>query len=162
MSRSIVTLLEQTEIWRGQDGRVYRLGELEDGHIDAIVRMLDRRAASLLEHRRWYDEFHGHPALGRVSELESVDATAWLRDRPLYRALCAEQRRRGALDGEVVANAAEVEAGQLRLEVAEEVRRVAATHADLPDERKDADPALSELGQLLSRYHDAIRRLGEL
>lgn len=178
MSRSIVELLEQTQIWRGQDGRVYYLGELDDEHLGAIIAMLNRRATKLLEHRRWWEEFHGHPALTDVNALEGVDATAWLHDRPLYGALLAEQRRRGAIDGDVVYPVGDVDAAERRairdrrhrsvppvevqeLEDAihERIREVAPELARVTDYE---DPALEDLRVLLVRYSDAIRRLGEL
>lgn len=168
---SIVTLLEQTKIWRGQDGRVYRVTELDDGHLDNLIRYLERNAARLLEHRRWWNEFHGTPvALDRTLELESVDALAWLRDQPLYRELVAERNRRGAVDGEVVESIGGFDAAD-RARIEDAVRHLAELHDDLADVADAVavrppsvanDRELTELGLLLERYRDAIRRLGEL
>lgn len=159
--RSIVELLEQTSIWRGQDGRVYYVGELDDEYLGNIIAYLNRHAVRLLGHRRWYDERQGHStAVERVLGLESLDATTWLHDRPLYRALLAEQRRRGTIDGEVVHLGERVE----RL-VTERIRELEA----VPDVTRavdhvviENDRTLTDLSQLLQRYREAIRRLGEL
>lgn len=119
MATSIVELLDQTERWRGQDGRWYRVATLDDGHLDNLIGYLERNARRLLNHRRWWEAYHGDryddPA---AIPLEGVDAAAWLRDRPLYRALVAEWNRRGALDGEVLEVVADVEpSGARELEV---------------------------------------------
>jgi hypothetical protein len=103
VTHSIVEVLEQTAIWRGQDGHTYYVGELDDEYLGNIIAYLNRHAERLLEHRRWYDEHVAPPiAVTRTLELEDADALAWLHDRPLYRTLLAEQRRRGAVDGDVV------------------------------------------------------------
>lgn len=108
--RSFVELLEQTQVWRGQDGRTYYVGELDDDYLGNVLAYLNRHAAQLLAARRDHDEFDAPPrAVARVLELEGVDALAWLHDRPLYRRLLAEQRRRASIDGEVVPNAPELE-----------------------------------------------------
>lgn len=103
MARSLVELLEQTVIWRGQDGRVFYVGELGDEHLGNIIAYLNRHADELLQRRRDLDEFtEPSRSLEHVQQLESADPLAWLHDRPLYRRLLAEQRRRASVDGEVV------------------------------------------------------------
>lgn len=103
MATRLVELLEQTTIWRGQDGRVFYVGELSDSHLGNILAYLNRHADELLQQRRDLDEFTEPPrSLERVQRLESVDPLAWLHDRPLYRRLLTEQRRRASIDGEVV------------------------------------------------------------
>lgn len=134
--RSIISILDQNQVWRGQDGRVYYVAELDDEYLGNIIAFLNRHAERLLDHQRWWDEYHGSPGTSdRVDELESVDALAWLHDRPLYRALLTEQRRRGAVDGEVVPNAP-----QLR-------------------RRMTLDEAMTKIDD---EYGDALRELGEL
>lgn len=108
MARSLVELLEQDQVWRGQDGRVFYVSELPDEYLGNVLAYLGRHAAALLVQRRTWEE---HDALAErtIASLESTDPTAWLLDRPLYRRLLAEQRRRGAVDGDVVPNARELE-----------------------------------------------------
>ena len=110
MNDSFVNLLEQTTIWRGQDGRAYYVGELDDDYLGNIIAYLNRHAERLLQARRDADEFQLPPrSVEHVRYLESVDALTWLHDRPLYRRLLSEQRRRASVDGDVVPNAAELE-----------------------------------------------------
>lgn len=101
MARPLVELLEQDRVWRGQDGRVFYVGELPDKYLGNIIAYLNRHAHALLLQRRTKEE---HDALVQRTDasLESTDAHRWLWDRPLYRRLLAEQRRRGAVDDEVV------------------------------------------------------------
>jgi hypothetical protein len=100
-----VEILEQTAIWRGQDGRTYYVGELDDEYLGNILAYLGRHAARLLQERRDLDEFELPPrSTDYVRELETIDPYNWLADRPLYRRLLAEQRRRASVDGEVVPN----------------------------------------------------------
>lgn len=162
VANGIIGLLEQTQVWRGQDGRVYYVGELEDEHLGNIIAYLNRHAAELLERRRRRDhELETLLSVECALELEDADPLAWLHGRPLYRALLAEQRRRGAVDGEVVYPTAVVErARQLAVEhddLADHADAVAARPATVENERE-----LTELATLLERYRDAIRRLGEL
>lgn len=104
----LIELLEQVRVWRGQDGRVFYVGELPDEYLGNIIAYLNRHAHALLLQRRTQEE---HDALVPRTEasLESTDAHRWLADRPLYRRLLAEQRRRGAVDGDVISNARELE-----------------------------------------------------
>lgn len=167
--RSLVRLLEQTQIWRGQDGRVYYVGELSDEHLGNIIAYLGRHAGELLDRRRELDhEVDTQRAIEHVLGLEQLDPLDWLLDRPLYRRLMAEQRRRGSIDGWVVedrlerykrAHSAEltelsddVDVDALRQQVAELTRLT-----DPNDEE-----AVEQLGKLLDLYYDALRRLGEL
>lgn len=103
MTRRLLELLEQEQIWRGQDGHVFYVRELPIEHLGNVIAYLARHAHELLLERRTYEE-HDAFTTRTVASLESTDATNWLLDRPLYRALLAEQRRRGAVDGEVVPN----------------------------------------------------------
>lgn len=82
----VVELLEQTAIWLGHDDRVYYVGELTDDHLGVILAYLNHHAQPLLARRRGDDE----------SFERDVDPLDWLHDRPLYRRLLAEQRRRSA------------------------------------------------------------------
>lgn len=114
--RSWVELLEQERIWRAQDGRVKYVGELDDEHLGNALAYLNRNAEQLLQQRRDLEEFDEPPrAIEHVLWLESVDPLAWLHDRPLYKRLLAEQRRRASVDGEVVLDAPRL-AGQLSLD----------------------------------------------
>jgi hypothetical protein len=110
MTAKMLGLLEQQSIWRGQDGRVFYIGELTDEHLGNIIAYLNRCAEELLEERRDRDEFDLPPqSIDHVHYLASVDALSWLHDRPLYRRLLAEQRRRSSVDGWVVQDALEIE-----------------------------------------------------
>lgn len=103
MTVKMINLLEQTSIWRGQDGRVFYVGELSDEHLGNIIAYLNRCAGELLEERRDMDEFDLPPqSLEQVQYIASVDALSWLHDRPLYQRLLSEQRKRASVDGEVV------------------------------------------------------------
>lgn len=103
MRTRFVDVLEQDVVWRGQDGRTYYVGELDDEHLGNIIAYLNRHAERLLQDRRDADEFELPPRrIEYVRYIESVDALSWLHDRPLYRRLLAEQRRRASVDGEVV------------------------------------------------------------
>lgn len=109
--RSLVELLEQTSIWRGQDGRTYYIGELEDEHLGNIIAYLGRHAGELLERRRRLD-YESNPTQQATEQrlgLEQLDPTEWLLYRPLYRRLVAEQRRRRSIDGEVVRDRRQLE-----------------------------------------------------
>jgi hypothetical protein len=107
---SIVEVLEQTSIWREQDGRTYYVGELDDDYLGNIIAYLNRHADELLQRRRDVDEFDEPPrSIDHIRYLESVDALTWLHDRPLYRRLLAEQRRRSSVDGWVVQDALGIE-----------------------------------------------------
>lgn len=172
---AIEELLEQTQVWRGPDGRTYYVGELDDDYLGNVIAYLSRHADELLARRRRRLEELGSATTPRhVRELETTDALAWLADRPLYRALLAEQRRRGAIDGEVVATDESTERRALRSReraVEGRVARYRAEH-DVVTELADGIVArppevpverrLAELSLLLERYRDAIRRLGEL
>lgn len=109
-NRSMVELLEQTAIWRGQDGRSYYVGELPDEYLGNIIAYLNRHAEELLQRRRDLDEFVLPARSGDyVRYVTTVEPLKWLHDRPLYRRLLGEQRRRASVDGEVVPNARELE-----------------------------------------------------
>lgn len=134
--RSIVEILEQTQVWRGQDGRVYYVAELDDEYLGNILAYLNRHAAELLDRRRDRDhELESLRSIEHVLGLEKLDPLTWLHDRPLYRALLAEQRRRGAVDGEIVPNVR-----QLRNPLS-------------------LDEAMTKIDV---EHDDALRRLGEL
>lgn len=107
MTSRLVELLEQDRIWRGQDGRVFYVGELPDEHLGSVLAYLGRHAHDLLLQRRTLEQ---HDVLTDRTEasLESTDATNWLLDRPLVRRLLTEQRRRSAVDDEVVPNRTEL------------------------------------------------------
>jgi hypothetical protein len=107
VGRHFVEILEQTATWTGMDGNTYYLNELDDDYLGNIIAYLNRHAARLLQNRRDVDKFD--VGTHRVLELEGVDPLAWLHDRPLYCALLALQRRRGALDAEVVPNARQLD-----------------------------------------------------
>lgn len=127
MTRRLQELLEQDRIWHGQDGRVFYVRELSREHLGNVIAYLARHAHELLLERRTL-EHHDAFTERTTASLESTDATNWLLDRPLYRALLAEQRRRGAVDGEVVPN---------RPTLDESVTRI----------RNDYGDALRELGE---------------
>lgn len=103
MNHTFDALLEQTALWRGRDGRAYYVGELTDEHLGNVIAYLGRHAAELLAYRRDLEE-HAEPPHdpNRALALECTDPTDWLLERPLYRRLLAEQRRRDSIDGEVV------------------------------------------------------------
>lgn len=105
-----IDVLEQTTLWTGQDGRTYYVGELDDEYLGNIIAYLNRHAERLLQKRRDADESTLEPrSFADVTYLASVDALTWLHDRPLYRRLLSEQRRRASVDGDVVSNAREIE-----------------------------------------------------
>lgn len=85
--RSIVVILEQTQIWCGQDGRVYYVAELDDEYLGNVLAYLNRHAEELLRRRHELDD---------VDPSSDVDAREWLHERPLYRRLLTEQRRRAS------------------------------------------------------------------
>lgn len=85
--RELVVLLEQTSVWRDQHGRVYYVGELDDERLGNVMALLNRHADELLRARRDIDDVG-------TDDLTSVDALEWLHERPLYRRLLDEQRRR--------------------------------------------------------------------
>lgn len=110
MTQNFVEMLEQTLVWMGQDGRTYYVGELDDEHLGNILAYLGRHAERLLQERRDIDEFDLPPrSLEYVRNIETVNAHDWLLDRPLYRRLLAEQRRRMSIDADVVPNVPELE-----------------------------------------------------
>lgn len=161
--RSLVELLEQTAIWRGRDGRVYYVRELDTEYLDNVIAYLGRHADELLARRRRHlQELGPATTLHHVAELESDDALTWLRDRPLYRELLAERRRRGAIDGEVVDVEALVERRVRQLEAEHDAVTAAADVAAAPPVSAANDRTLTDLSLLLARYRDAIQRLGEL
>jgi hypothetical protein len=100
-------LLEQTEWWFGADGYPYRVSNMDAEHIRNLLAFLERRAASLLRRRHWFEAYASGQSeaalLDRWSrELGTSSPFDWLRQRPLVRALEAELRRRDSIDGEVV------------------------------------------------------------
>lgn len=148
---------------------MYYVGELEDEHLGNILAYLNRHAGELLDRRRELDHEVGtQRAIEHVLELEQLDPLNWLHDRPLYRRLLSEQRRRRSIDGWVVedrlerykrAHSAEltelsddVDVDALRQQVAELTRLT----------NVDDDEAVEQLGKLLDLYYAALRRLGEL
>lgn len=99
--------LEQVEWWYDADGYPQRVVELETEHLANLLPYLRRRATQLRDHRRWWETYVsvGPEAPSRAPasrELDARGALDWLNDRPLVRALEAELRRRGAVDGEVL------------------------------------------------------------
>lgn len=103
----IIETLEQEEMWYGQDGKPYRVAEMETSHVVNVLAFLRRRADSLVRHEAWYevnrapldDQLH---ILLRWRRVIEDDPAAWLERRPLIAALERELRNRGAVDGEIV------------------------------------------------------------
>lgn len=93
--RQLVEQLEQTSTWRAHDGLVFYVGELTDEQLGSILAYLGRHADELLQARRDVEEFEEPPrSVDHVHGLATVDAHEWLQERPLYRRLLTEQRRR--------------------------------------------------------------------
>lgn len=123
MTRSIAQLLEQDQIWRGQDGHVFYVSELPDEYLGNVLAYLGRHAAELLLLRRTWEE-HDVFVERTTASVESTDPTAWLLDRPLYRRLLAEQRRRGAVDGDVVPNRPTLDKSMTRIKNGDALREL--------------------------------------
>lgn len=103
----ILAILDQTEWWYGADGYPERVAELDDEHLANLIGFLYRRADALRRRLRWFEAYHSDESEDALRarwsrELDVGDASDWLRATPLLRALEAEQRRRDALDCEVV------------------------------------------------------------
>lgn len=103
---SIVQTLEQGEMWYGQDGRPYRIEEMEQSHRVNTLAFLRRRAKALQEHRTWAEQQVMNRAPDEVHSewLRGLDEPAeqWLERRPFIVALKAAIARHDAVDGQVV------------------------------------------------------------
>lgn len=120
---SIIETLNQDGWWHGQDGRPYRLLDLDTEHARAILAMLERRAPDLVRHawwREWMSLYRADATLEernafreRTSREVADDPRAWLDRRPLVVALRHLLRLRDSVDGEVIGDALPVTRGEL-------------------------------------------------
>jgi len=109
----IIETLEQEEMWYGQDGRPYRVTEMETSHVVNVLAFLRRRADDLARHAAWYEV--SHAPLSRQLEIIDRwrgelgdDPVAWLERRPLVKALRYELVLRDTVEGEVIGEVKEL------------------------------------------------------
>lgn len=92
---SVIGVLEQEEMWYGQDGYPYRLSEMEQSHRYNVLRFLRRRAEHLYDRKDWLEFKRMGNAPDDVFESfmrereRSIgcDPLEWLNSRPLVLAL---------------------------------------------------------------------------
>lgn len=109
----IIETLEQEELWYGQDGRPYRVVEMETSHVVNVLAFLRRRADDLVRHEAWYEVNRApldeqRAILERWRGVIQDDPAAWLERRPLIKALKYELLLRTSDDGEVLEPRAEL------------------------------------------------------
>lgn len=103
----IIDTLEQTEMWYGQDGRPYRVEDMEQSHRVNVLAFLERRARNLMEHARWRE----HQLILRNAPDDVFDAYIdqsassiegnpedWLNGKPFVQNLRAVIGRHGAIE----------------------------------------------------------------
>jgi hypothetical protein len=102
---NILEVLEQEEMWYGQDGRPYRIEDMSQAHRLNVLAFLRRRAQELYAHKHWSEA----EEIGRTSDGWFVGAlpitenpTNWLNRQPLMASLEAAVRNHNTIDGEVI------------------------------------------------------------
>lgn len=102
---TIIDVLEQDKIWRGQGGMPYKIDEMAISHRMNVLWWLGERAHQLYAQKAWEEEKYLHNApdeVLRAYESESAhripqDPVQWLVGTPFVRALVASIRRDGAV-----------------------------------------------------------------
>jgi hypothetical protein len=87
----LLSTLEQTEMWYGQDGFPYKVDEMETSHLRNTIAFLQRRAHNLYERHKWHehrmfanapDEVYNEYMHEMSRSIES-NPVEWLGQRPL-------------------------------------------------------------------------------
>jgi hypothetical protein len=105
----MIQVLEQTEMWYGEDGFPYKITEMETRHLENVIRFLARQSKNLFA-RKLYT------ATGGVRDIVGVElqldgdnpammqqmADEWLKSRPLLRAMAAELLKRKLPEATVI------------------------------------------------------------
>lgn len=106
----LVEILEQEEMWYGQDGFPYRIEDMEQSHRINVVNFLKRRAQNIYLRHQWAEFMQMYHAPQDVfdswmsANMYTIndDPEEWLMRRPLIQALQRAIAKHNTIDGEVV------------------------------------------------------------
>jgi hypothetical protein len=103
---NLISILEQDEVWYGQDGFPYYIAEMGTSHIVNVLAFLRRRADNIYERKQWLEMRHMENAPEEVwndwvrQNQNSIpsDPLEWLNNRPLMQRFEQELKLRTAIE----------------------------------------------------------------